>query len=32
MAMQVRRDTGREFEKTLISSAPKGVLPEGLIE
>src|SRR5215469_9015499 len=25
--IQVRADIGREFEKTLISSAPKGVLP-----
>lgn len=32
MGMQVREDVTREFERTLISSAPRGVLPEGLIE
>lgn len=30
--MQVRKDAAREFEKTLLSSAPKGLLPQGLIE
>lgn len=30
--VQVRKDAAREFEKTLLSSAPKGLLPEGLIE
>lgn len=30
--VQVRKDAAREFEKILLSSAPKGLLPEGLIE
>jgi hypothetical protein len=30
--VQVRKDAAREFEKMLLSSAPKGLLPEGLIE
>jgi len=29
---QVRKDAARKFEKLLLSSAPKGLLPEGLIE
>lgn len=32
VGMQVREDIARQFEKTLLSSAPKGVLPQGLIE
>ncbi len=31
-SMQIRKDVAREFEKILLSSAPKGLLPEGLIE
>jgi len=30
--MQVRKDAAREFEKILLASAPKGLLPEGLLE
>lgn len=30
--MQVRKDAARKFEKTLLSSAPEGLLPERLIE
>lgn len=30
--MQVRKDAARKFEKTLLASATKGLLPEGLIE
>lgn len=29
---QVRKDAARKFENILLSSAPKGLLPEGLIE
>lgn len=30
--MQVRKDAARKFEKTVLSSAPEGLLPKGLIE
>jgi hypothetical protein len=30
--MEVRRDPVRKFEKTLLSSAPKGLLPKGVLE
>ena len=30
--VEVRRDPARQFEKTLLSSAPKGLLPEGILE
>jgi len=30
--VDVRKDPAREFEKTLLSSAPKGSLPEGVLE
>jgi hypothetical protein len=30
--VQMRKDSTRKFEKILLSSAPKGLLPEGLIE
>lgn len=30
--MQVRKDAARMFEKTVLSSAPEGLLPKGLIE
>jgi hypothetical protein len=30
--MQVREDAERKFEKTVLSSAPEGLLPEKLIE
>jgi hypothetical protein len=29
--IQVRKDVAKEFEKTLLSSAPKGLLPEGVL-
>jgi hypothetical protein len=29
---EVRTDTAQEFEKTVLSSAPKGLLPKGLSE
>jgi|SRR5271167_1713683 len=30
--VEVRRDPATKFEKTLTSSAPKGLLPEGVLE
>lgn len=30
--VEVRRDPATKFERTLISSAPKGLLPEGVLE
>ena len=30
--IQVRKDAARKFEKILLSSAPEGLLPEGLTE
>jgi hypothetical protein len=30
--VEVRRDPARKFEKTLLSSAPKGLLPGGMLE
>jgi len=30
--VEVRRDPARQFEKTLLSSAPKGLLPESMFE
>lgn len=30
--MEVRRDPARRFEKILLSSAPKGLLPESVFE
>jgi hypothetical protein len=30
--VETRRDDPREFEKILLTSAPKGLLPEGLME
>ena len=30
--VQTRADTLREFERTLLSSSPKGLLPDGLLE
>jgi hypothetical protein len=30
--VEVRKDPARKFEKTLLSSAPKGLFPEGVLE
>jgi hypothetical protein len=30
--VETRRDDAREFEKILLSSAPQGLLPQGLME